>query len=857
MMPKDDSYFHYVYSSDLRQRLKIRIGSLEGQIPEKSIEELLDDEISPFLNERYVYISVQLFSYGASFALPVFTQPIPVPKRYSTSCYKVKWDQWLYLPVQYCELPRDTVVALRLLEFGSDDCLGSTVFEVFSEVGEFIRGTRDLWVWPNIEPDPKYFRSKTTCKGQVDNTHQMHRLKPLKDNLNFKENSQVEWLNIWTTKEISQISHKESTVGDFMNLVVESQTFEYRERPQKAALHPQKVIDYSCVYMENTADKEVSVLTKQHIYKVPDFVVKENIVEEAHMKVARSIGRSITETKKPSPIERDKLMKIIQEGLPESDLENGTMVFKFHNFLSSYPNALIPFLTSIRWSELDEKTIALQALDDWAPIKAEAALGLLGNSIAGKQLEVRKYAVSRLRSAKTEDLELYLLQLVQALKYEEPQRDHSQTTSQLLQESMIDEGSLAITQPELTVCDGLESFLLEAAQMDKSIGSFLYWFIRVEAQNDANEDFRSLHSYDYNRFLEHFNKSFYKRRREKQRAELLRQEKLITDLINELRLVEKYSSRPERLEQFKSRLEDETIHEEYGAFSDFKPTMYPLDPRKSIVGINVEKTYLFKSAMMPALVFFKLEGGGEVGAILKVGDDLRQDQLILQMITLMNRLLLEEKLDLKLTPYSTLATSIDAGIMEFVPDSMGIGDILRKEGSIGKYLSKCHGQHVMDTYVRSCAGYCVITYILGVGDRHNDNLLITKDGRLFHVDFGFILGRDPKPMQPPLKLSREMVEAMGEDGWEDFKRYSYEAYINLRRHSQFILSLFALMLDAGIPDIAVEPDKTLQKLRERMRLDLTDVEAIKHFQFVIDQAISSITARISENMHAIKIWTTS
>lgn len=139
----------------------------------------------------------------------------------------------------------------------------------------------------------------------------------------------------------------------------------------------------------------------------------------------------------------------------------------------------------------------------------------------------------------------------------------------------------------------------------------------------------------------------------------------------------------------------------------------------------------------------------------------------------MDRLLRNENLDLKLMPYRVLATGQVDGMVQFV-QSRTLQDITNEYGQQGLlgYLREGHADpgsvgtygvdpEVLDTYIRSCgksslllgsvlvtdcrlecvAGYCVVTYLLGVGDRHLDNLLLAPDGHFFHGAFDVFRSR--------------------------------------------------------------------------------------------------------------------
>jgi phosphatidylinositol 3-kinase len=208
--------------------------------------------------------------------------------------------------------------------------------------------------------------------------------------------------------------------------------------------------------------------------------------------------------------------------------------------------------------------------------------------------------------------------------------------------------------------------------------------------------------------------------------------------------------RPKRIEKLRSFLADSRNN-----LLSMPPLPLPLNGNIEVIGMVPEKASIFKSNLSPLLLYFNCSDGSEYPIIFKDGDDLRQDQLVIQLFTLMDRLLRQENLDVKLTPYPVLATGPQQGMMQFIPSNT-IASIMSENGSLLNYMRAHHPDEgsvgtygvdpgVIDTFVRSCgkslnssnhifrfiyvsAGYCVVTYLLGVGDRHLDNLLVAPDG---------------------------------------------------------------------------------------------------------------------------------
>ncbi|XP_034029167.1 phosphatidylinositol 4,5-bisphosphate 3-kinase catalytic subunit delta isoform isoform X1 [Thalassophryne amazonica] len=492
-----------------------------------------------------------------------------------------------------------------------------------------------------------------------------------------------------------------------------------------------------------------------------------------------------------------------------------------------YPESLSKLLLITKWNKHEDVMQMVSLLRDWPELPAIHALELLDYSFPDPA--VRLFTIRCLKKLSNDELLQYLIQLVQVLKYE----------------SYLD-------------CE-LTTFLLERALSNRRIGHFLFWHLRSEIHVASVSLRFGLILEAYCRGNIHHIKLLTKQN------EALGKMKALSDFV-------KSGSQKMTVEDLKLCIRQESYQE---ALSDLQS---PLNPSIILSEICSDKCRYMNSKMKPLWLMYKSSWiqGDMVGIIFKNGDDLRQDMLTLQMIHLMENLWKKEGLDLRMIPYGCLSTGNKMGLIEVVKNSDTIANIQRNNSNSAataafnkdallNWLKSKNPEDKLDQAIEeftlSCAGYCVATYVLGIGDRHNDNIMIRETGQLFHIDFGHFLGNFKRKLginreRVPFILTYDFVHVIQQgrtnnsEKFERFRECCERAYKILCRNGTLFVNLFAMMKAAGLPELTSFKD--IQYLKDSLALGKSEDEALKNFKVKFNEALrESWKTKVNWMMHSL------
>jgi len=448
--------------------------------------------------------------------------------------------------------------------------------------------------------------------------------------------------------------------------------------------------------------------------------------------------------------------------------------------------------------------------------------------LSGKYVNqiIRTFAVNCLRKSNPLNIQTYLLQLVQALKYE---KNHDNALARLLIE--------------------------EAIENPITIGHEFFWHLRSEMNN---QDVQQRFGLYLEVFLSKISKPLFRIFKD--------EDNLLKSLVS---IAEKIKSIKNTEERDRIFLEDINIIDGFLKINK-KEVSLPLNFKMQIKGIIADKCRIMKSKKKPLWLTFENADpfGAPIVVMLKCGDDLRMDMVTLQLFKAMQNLWFENNLNVKMSLYKVLCTGNQEGMLEMVTNSETLANIhVQEGGALSQFFSKgsiknwmdknCTSKiEAIDNFLLSNVAYCLATFVLGIGDRHNDNIMIKKNGELFHIDFGHFLGHFKYKMgikreRAPFVFTRQFQNVLGGDDsskFLEFKSDLEKGYLILRNNKEVIITLLSILLCTGIPELN---EKSLRFLENSLALKKDDKEAVEFLDKKLYESMDSVSTKLNFAIHIV------
>ncbi|XP_053070766.1 phosphatidylinositol 4-kinase beta isoform X4 [Panthera pardus] len=267
-----------------------------------------------------------------------------------------------------------------------------------------------------------------------------------------------------------------------------------------------------------------------------------------------------------------------------------------------------------------------------------------------------------------------------------------------------------------------------------------------------------------------------------------------------------------------------------------------------------------------------------LSVIVKCGDDLRQELLAFQVLKQLQSIWEQERVPLWIKPYKILVISADSGMIEPVVNAVSIHQVKKQSQlSLLDYFLQEHGSYTTEAFlsaqrnfVQSCAGYCLVCYLLQVKDRHNGNILLDAEGHIIHIDFGFILSSSPRNLgfeTSAFKLTTEFVDVMGGldgDMFNYYKMLMLQGLIAARKHMDKVVQIVEIMQQGCRRCSGASPSgpvmtvaqiicsqlpcfhgsSTIRNLKERFHMSMTEEQLQLLVEQMVDGSMRSITTKL-------------